>query len=103
MSRQAYRLARQLPTVRAGAHDWLGSARSAQAVELLARRQAEFGHLVVLGYRQGHYTPAAALVRSLFEEATLLASMAMPDDSEEQAPRAVQVLLAYYKDVTNKG
>jgi hypothetical protein len=32
MSRQAYRLERQLPAILAGAEEWLGTARAAQAV-----------------------------------------------------------------------
>jgi hypothetical protein len=103
MSRQAYRLGRQLPAIRDGADEWLGSARSAQFVWQFAAKQSEFGHLVVSGYRAGRYSPIAALVRTLFEDATLLAWCAVPDDSEQQAPRTLRVLLEYYRRVQAKG
>ena len=103
MSRQAYRLERQLPVILAGAEEWLGTARAAQAVWQFAAKQSEFGHLVVAGYREGRYSPMAALVRTLYEDATLLAWCAAPDDSEEQAPRVLRVLLDYYRRVRDKG
>lgn len=103
MSRQAYRLQRQLPAVLSGAKRWLGTARSAQFVWQFAAKQSEFGHLVVAGYRAGRFSPIAALVRTLFEDATLLAWCAIPNDSEQQAPRVARVLLDYYRRVRHKG
>src|SRR5688572_15283259 len=103
MSRQAYRLERQLPAILAGAEGWLGTARAAQAVWQFAAKQSEFGHLAVAGYREGRYSPMAALVRTLYEDATLLAWCAAPDDSEKQAPRMLRVLLDYYRRVRQKG
>ncbi len=93
MSLQAYRLERQLPAILAGAQDWLGTIRAAQAVWQFAAKQSEFGHLVVAGYRQARYSPMAALVRTLYEDATLLAWCAAPDDSGQQAPRVMALLL----------
>jgi hypothetical protein len=55
------------------------------------------------GYRQGRYSPIAALVRTSFEDATLLAWMAEPEGSDEQAQRVTQVLIAFYRDARNKG
>lgn len=103
MSRQASRLERQLPAILSGAEEWLATARSAQAVWQFAAKQSEFGHLVVAGYRAGRYSPIAALVRTLYEDATLLAWCAAPNDSEEQAPRVLRVLLDYYRRVRDKG
>jgi hypothetical protein len=103
MSRQAYRLERQLDPIKTGVERRLSSLRSAQAVFQLAAKQAEFGHLVADGYRQGRYSPIAALVRTLFEDATVLAWMAEPEGSDEQAQRATQVLIAFYRDARNKG
>jgi hypothetical protein len=103
MSRQAYRLEREVPEIFKGAEQWLGSFRHAQVVWEMACKQVDFGHLVVAGYRAGRYGAIAPLVRTLFEDATLLAWMAMPDDSTKQAPRAMQVLLRFYKDARNKG
>ena len=42
-------------------------------------------------------------MRTLFEDATLLAWMAIPDDSEKQAPRVIQVLLDFYRTALAKG
>jgi hypothetical protein len=67
-----------------------------------AAKQSEFAHLVVAGYRKGRYSPVAALVRTLFEDATLLAWCAVPDDSEKQAPRVLRVLLDYYRTAKHK-
>jgi|tagenome__1003787_1003787.scaffolds.fasta_scaffold20988621_3 hypothetical protein len=103
MSRQAYRLERQLPAILEGAEQWLESLRAAQVVWEMAAKQAEFGHLVVAGYRQGRYSAIASLVRTLFEDATLLAWMAIPNDSEKQAPRVLQVMLRFYKEAVHKG
>jgi hypothetical protein len=103
MSRQAYRLERQLPAILAGADGWLGTGRAAQAVWQFAAKQSEFGHLVVAGYRKGRYSPMAALVRTLYEDATLLAWCAAPNDSEQQAPRVLRVLLDYYRRARDKG
>jgi hypothetical protein len=47
-------------------------------------------------------SPIAALVRTLFEDATLLAWMAIPNDSTDQAPRVTRVVLDYYRDTQNK-
>jgi hypothetical protein len=103
MSRQAYRLERDLPAIFKGAEQWLGSLRHAQVVGKMAAKQVDFGHLVVAGYRDGRYSAIASLVRTLFEDTTLLAWMAMPDDSDDQAPRVMQALLHFYKDARNKG
>jgi hypothetical protein len=102
MSRQAYRLDRKLPAVLTGAEKWLGSERLAQAMWQFASKQSEFGHLVVAGYRDGRYSPIAALVRTLYEDATLLGWCAAPDDSEKQAPRVLRVLLDYYRRAKHK-
>ena len=103
MSRQAYRLERDLPAITKGAEQWLGGFRHAQVVWGLAGKQVDFAHLVVAGYRTGRYGAMAPLVRTLFEDATLLAWMAMPDDSTKQAPRVMQALLQFYRDARNKG
>lgn len=103
MSRQAYRLERQLPAILRGAEQRLGSRRAVQVVWEMAAKQAEFGHLVVAGYRQDRYSAIAPLVRTLFEDATLLAWMAIPDDPAKQAPRVLQVVLQFYRDAQNKG
>lgn len=63
----------------------------------MAAKLAEFGHLVVEGYRQSRYVPAAALVRSLFEEVTMLAWVAAPDDPEAQRRRATRVALDQFR------
>jgi hypothetical protein len=103
LSRQAYRLDSQLPAIRAGAESWLGHPRCAVAIWQLASKQAEFGHLVAEGYKKQRYSAIAALVRTLFEDATLLAWMSAPNDSEEQTPRVKQVLLDYYREARNQG
>jgi hypothetical protein len=103
MSRQAYRLERQLPAVLAGAEQRLAGVRAGQAVWQFAAKQSEFGHLVATGYREGRYSPIASLVRSLYEDATLLAWCAMPDDREKQAARVLRVLLDYYRTARHKG
>jgi hypothetical protein len=103
MSRQAHRLERQLPTIRAGAEQWLGNARAGQAVWQFADRQAEFAHVIVAGYRAGRYAPIAALCRTLFEDCTLLSWCAIPNDSTHQAPRVLRVLLGYYRRAQNMG
>src|ERR1051326_7074975 len=91
VSRQAYRLERQLPAIFTGAEKRLGGTRAAQAVWQFAAKQCEFGHLVVAGHRDGRYSPTASLARTLYEDATLLAWCAIPDDSEKQAPRVVSI------------
>ena len=103
MSRQAYRLERALPAISDGAETWLGSGRHGQVVGALAAKQVDFGHLIVAGYRAGRYSAIAALVRTLFEDTTLLAWLAIPDDSTVQAPRVMRVLLQFYRDAQNKG
>jgi hypothetical protein len=106
MSRQAYRLDRQLPAIRVGAETWLGDARSAVAVWQLAAKQAEFGHLVAEGYRKQRYSPIASLVRTLFEDATLLAWMSAPNGSADQVPGVQQVspdAIDLLKNTTGKG
>ncbi len=103
MSRQAYRLERQLTAIRDGAQTRLENPRAAIAVWQLAAKQAEFGHLVVEGYREGRYTPAAALVRTLFEDTTLLAWMSLPDDPGQQRDRTIRAVLGFYRDARNKG
>jgi hypothetical protein len=103
MSRQAHRLERQLPRIRAGAEQWLGNARAGQAVWQFADRQAEFAHVIVAGYRAGRYAPIAALCRTLFEDCTLLSWCAIPNDSTHQAPRVLRVLLGYYRRAQNMG
>jgi hypothetical protein len=97
MSRQAYRLERQMPAILEGVEQWLGSFRAALVVWEMGAKQAEFGHLVVAGYRQGRSSAIASLVRTLFEGATLLSWMAIPNDPAKQAPRELQVLLQYYR------
>ena len=92
MSRQAYRLQSRLPAVRTGAQHWLASGRAGQAVWQFATKQSEYAHLVVAGYRRERYSPVAALVRTLYEDATLLAWCAAPDNSEKQAPRVLSGL-----------
>jgi hypothetical protein len=104
MSRQAQRLEDPLDAIRDSAGQWLeNNDRAGQAVWLLATKQAEFGHLVAEGYRRGRYTAIAALVRTLFEDATLLSWMAIPNDSEDQVRRVVRVLVDYYRDARNQG
>jgi hypothetical protein len=103
MSHQAYRLERQLTAIRDGAQARLGNPRAAIAVWQLAAKQAEFGHLVVEGYREAHYTPEAALVRTLFEDTTLLAWIGVPDDPGQQRDRAIRAVLGFYRDARNKG
>jgi hypothetical protein len=103
MSRQAYRLERALPAIGGGAEKWLGDWRQGEVVREMAAKQVDFGHLIVAGYRVGRYSAIAPLVRTVFEDTTLLAWLAMPDDSEEQAPRVTRVLLQFYRDARNKG
>jgi hypothetical protein len=103
MSRQAYRLERQLTAIRTGAEHRLGETRAAQAVWQFAAKQSEFGHLVVAGYRDGRYSPIASLARTLYEDATLLAWCAVSDDAQQQAARVSRILLDYYRTVRNKG
>jgi hypothetical protein len=97
MSRQAYRLERQLPAIVRGAENRLGGPRPAQAVWQLAAKQSDFGHLVVSGYREGRYSPIASLVRTLYEDASLLAWCAAPDAPTKQASRVFRVLVDYYR------
>jgi hypothetical protein len=103
MSRQAYRLERALPAVLADGERWLGSLRHAQVVWGVACKQVEFAHLIVAGYRTGRYSATASLVRTLFEDATLLAWMALPDDSDDQAQRVMRVMLQFYREAVNRG
>jgi hypothetical protein len=103
MSRQACRLERQLSAIRAGAEEWLGDAQCAQAVAELAHKQVDFGHLLTAGYRDGRYSAAAALARTLFEDCTLLAWLSVPryqdDDAlkRQQAIRINRLLLDFYR------
>jgi hypothetical protein len=103
MSRQAYRLESQLEHLRIGAQERLNSQRAGLAVWQLSAKQAEFAHLIADGYRKGYFTPIAALVRTLFEDTTLLAWVSQPDDSDQQTSRAIRVLRAFYNDARNKG
>jgi hypothetical protein len=103
MSRQAYRLKSQLEPIRSGAQGRLNNPRAGLAVWQVSAKQAEFAHLIVEGYRKGYFTPIAALVRTLFEDTTLLAWMSVPDDAEQQTARAIRVLRALYNDARNKG
>ena len=103
MSRQAYRLESQLESIRRGARERLQNRRAGEAVWQVAAKEAEFAHLVVEGYRGGYFTPMAALVRTLFEDTTLLAWMGLPDDAAQQATRAVRVLRAFYIEKRNRG
>jgi hypothetical protein len=103
LSRQAYRLDRQLAAVRSGAESRLADPRCAVAVWQMAEKQAEFGHLVAEGYRKDRYSPISALVRTLFEDATLLAWLSMQEDAEPQASRVKQVLLQYYRECQYRG
>jgi hypothetical protein len=104
MSRQAQRLDDTPDAIHDSAGKWLeNNDRAGQAVWLLATKQAEFGHLVAEGYRRGRYTAIAALVRTLFEDATLLSWMAIPNESGDQVRRVVRVLVDYYRDARNQG
>jgi hypothetical protein len=103
MSRQAYRLERQLEVIHEGASERLGNDRAGMVVWQIASKLAEFGHLVVGGYRDGRYAPEAALVRTLFEEVTLLAWIEVPDDPEQQRNRAIRVALGVYRDAQRRG
>lgn len=103
MSLQAYRLERNLATVKSGAEDRLGNDRAAIAIWQLASKQAELAHLVIAGYRGKRYAPAAALVRTVLEELTLLAWIAAPDKADTQSKRAIRVVLQIYRDAKSKG
>jgi hypothetical protein len=103
MSRQAYRLESHLESIRLGAQERLNNRRAGEAVWQVSAKEAEFAHLVVAGYRSGYFTPIAAVVRTLFEDTTLLAWMALPDDPQQQATRAIQVLRGFYSDARNRG
>jgi hypothetical protein len=98
MSLQAYRLDRQLPAIREGATKRLGESRIAIGVWQMAAKIAEFGHGVVGEYRDRRYGAAAALVRTLFEEVTLLAWVAAPDDAEAQLRRMTRVALILFRE-----
>lgn len=92
MARQVRRLEEALPQLAASSGRWLDHSRAGQAVWLLAAKEVEFAGLVVAGYRAGKYSAIAALTRTLFEDATLLAWCAVPGYSEEQRPRVLRVL-----------
>jgi hypothetical protein len=103
MSRQAYRLERQVDAIETGAEKRLGNARAALVISQTAAKLAEFGHLVVEGWRRNYYTPAAALVRTIYEEATLLGWINLDGDPERERDRAIRVALQIYRDARNRG
>lgn len=103
MSHQADRLERRLPRVLSDTEARLGNVRYAQVVWGIAAKQVDFGHLVAAGYRTGRFTAIASLVRTLFEDLTLLAWMALPDDPNNQASRVRRTLLQFYREAVNKG
>jgi hypothetical protein len=103
MSLQTYRLERQLPAIRDGAAERLGDARVALGAWQMAMKIAEFGHGVVDQYRQRRYAATAALVRTLFEEVTLLAWVAAPDDAEAQLRRMTRVALVVFREAKARG
>jgi hypothetical protein len=96
-SRQVYRLDRVLPGIVDAARNRLDDSRAGDGVEVVAAKSSEVGHALVASYRAGWYTAPPVLSRTLLEDASFLAWVALPDDISAQTERMMRGVLDLFR------
>jgi hypothetical protein len=77
--------------------------RIGELIAHVAARQSEFALAVITEFREGRFSAATAVVRSLFEMTVWIAWPFTVSDETQQRQRLVRILLQGYRDARNIG